>query len=92
VLVTGTDGDGISLTLVLRHRGVDEVNDIRADWGGEDGWEDNLLRDGIDGVQLADGDQWAGSGQSWGSGWADLSDLSGGWLGGSWLWWHLLES
>jgi hypothetical protein len=63
VLVTGTGGDGISLTLVLGHRGVDEVNNIWANWCGEDGWEDDLLRDGIDGIQLADGDQWTGSGQ-----------------------------
>mmetsp|Transcript_3044 Transcript_3044/g.4402 ORF Transcript_3044/g.4402 Transcript_3044/m.4402 type:complete len:123 (+) Transcript_3044:875-1243(+) len=38
-LLTSANGDGVGLTVVLGHVGVDELDQIRAQRGGHDGWE-----------------------------------------------------
>jgi hypothetical protein len=43
VLVTGNLGDSVSLTGVLVHAGVHEVNDVRTDGSQEDGGHDHLF-------------------------------------------------
>jgi hypothetical protein len=41
-LLSSTDVDGVGLTVVLVHVGVNKLNDIRAEWGHHDGRESGL--------------------------------------------------
>jgi hypothetical protein len=55
VVHAGEAGDGVSLTSVLGHLGVDELNDVVTDGSGEDGRERNIT-DGLVRRGRVDGD------------------------------------
>jgi len=61
VLVASLAGDSVGLAVVLVDVGVDEGDDVWADWGGQDGWKGDL-GDDLDGIvgDGEDGDNWTG--------------------------------
>jgi hypothetical protein len=51
--------DSLSLSSVLGHLGVDEVNQVLSDWGREDGWHVNLFEGFVRGVSGPYGNDWS---------------------------------
>lgn len=51
--------DSLSLSSVLGHLGVNEVDQILSDWGGEDSWHLDLFESLVGGVSGPYGNNWS---------------------------------
>ncbi len=57
-LVTSSLGHGVGLTSVLGHQGVDVLNDIITNWGGEDSWQADSGDYTVSVLRIKDRDNW----------------------------------
>jgi hypothetical protein len=60
VFLTGFVEDGMTLSSVFAELGVDEVDEIASDGGGEDAWHGDTAGDFLGIVTLVDGHNWSG--------------------------------